>query len=679
MPQKKQKSYGFKKEKKFYGEKKQPPRDKQQVGIYNQGKGNFGFVDIVEEGVKKWFYVHETKKADAFPGDEVYFYTKVYRNKEEAVITEVKQRAETLVIGRLQMQKTFGFVIPESQYMPADIFVPGKFLNGATDGQRVGVQVIKWKGKNPEGRVVEILPAITEKWGRILWLALEWWARITFPGKVLEEAKNHSGDIDIHKESQRKDLRNMLTFTIDGADSKDLDDALSIQKEKDGGIRLYVHIADVTHYVTENSELDREARKRGTSIYMVNKVVPMLPESLSNGLCSLHPWEFKRTLTCEILVNNSGHIQESKVYESIIESDYRLTYSEVQEILDSIDWPHPNPLLKGEGEATNSEIQLQFWWTSSFELITALKQLSDLKKILSAYKDSKWVLHFDFPETKIEVDENDFPIRFYEYERYESHKIIEECMILANEAIAQQFQKYPFLYRVHETPDEEDVEKYIALLKKFEIDIEVPDISPKSFQKILNTIEWNKKQWALQKMLLRTLMKARYSERNFGHFWLASKFYSHFTSPIRRYPDLQIHRIIKEVIHKDITPERKSHYQEILPKVALRSSEREVLSERIEYKVRDYMAVQYMKDKVWQEFQAKVSGMIEKWFFVELPNTIEWFVEFWLSNLWYDAENFSIFSPISGVELTFWDDVVVTLVRVDEETLRLDFELVISQ
>jgi len=660
MHEKKKKiDYRSWKKKKFYWEKREPVREKQKVWVYQQGRGNFGFVDIVENWEKKGFYVHETKKADAFPGDEVYFYTKVYRNKEEAVITGVKQRSELLVVGKLQLQKSFGFVIPESQYMPADIFVPGKFLNGVIDGQRVGVQIVKWKWKNPEGRIVEILPAITEKSGRVLGIALEWGARITFPWKVLEDTKKYNGDIPKQEQDLRKDYRESLTFTIDGADSKDLDDALSIQKKSNGDFLLSVHIADVAHYVTENSELDREARKRGTSIYMVNRVIPMLPESLSNGLCSLHPWEPKRTLTCEILVDSTWHTKQSKVYESIIQSDFRLTYNEVQSILDK-----------------NHDGDLDFGWETSPELITALENLSELKRILSAYKNNKWVLHFDFPETKIEVDDKEFPIRFYEYERYESHKIIEECMILANEAIAYQFQKYPFLYRVHETPDEEDVEKFVALLKRFEIDIDVPDISPKTFQKILMAIQWNPKESALQKMLLRTLMKARYSEKNFGHFGLASKFYSHFTSPIRRYPDLQIHRIIKETIHDSFTQERKDHYQEILPKVAMRSSDREVLSERIEYRVRDYMAVQYMKDKIGQEFEAKVSGMIEKWFFVELPNTIEGFIEFWLSNLSYDAENFCVFNPITGDEYTFGDEVSVTLIRADQESLRMDFELV---
>lgn len=466
----------------------------------------------------------------------------------------------------------------------------------------------------------------------------------------------------------------------------------------------------------------------------------MLPEKLSNDLCSLHPWAPKLTLTCEILINSQWHTQSSKVYESVICSDYRLTYKEVQEVLNIHIWKWQWSIvsLRGGTEESSEPIwidtqdidsspvsstgsewrvweqewdikqqnkkkyikewqKLHFWWVADSQLIWALQSLSELRNILSKYKHSKWVLHFDFPETKIEVDEHEKPIRFYEYERYDSHKIIEECMILANEAVAYQFQKYPFLYRVHEVPDEEDVEKFAALLKKFDVEVNIPDISSKSFQHILTAIEWNPKSWALQKMLLRTLMKARYSEKNFGHFGLASKFYSHFTSPIRRYPDLQIHRIIKETLQRwnvktekrlkssltavkwrgNLSAERISHYQEILPKVALKSSEREVLSEKIEYRVRDYMAVQYMKDQIGQTFEAKVSWMIDKWFFIELPNTIEWFVEFWLSNLSYDAENFSIFSPTTGKELTFGDSVQVALIRADEETLRLDFELVI--
>ncbi len=656
--------------------KKSSPTPETQVGIYTQWKGNFWFVDTIDETSweKKWYYVYQNNRGEAFPWDTVYFYTKTYRGKQEAVITWVKERSDTLIIGRLQIQKWFGFVVPESQYLPADIYIPGKFLKWYSEWQRVGVQIINWNKKNPEGRIREILPEKNEKWGMILSIAAEWWARITFPQKVIDEANTWSWDIDPQEKQQRVDMTDMLTFTIDGADSKDLDDAISITPlytdTQQTGWKLYVHIADVTHYVPEKSDIDREAFKRGTSIYMVNKVIPMLPEVLSNNHCSLHPGEQKRTLTCEIDVNLSWHMIDSQVYTSIIDSDYRLTYAEVQEILDSspedADW-----------------YALHFWGTASPELVENIQQISQLKQALETYKDSQWMLHFDFPETKIEVDANDMPVRFYEYERYDSHRIIEQCMILANEAIAYQFHKIPFLYRIHETPDEDDVETYLKLLKKFDIDVEIPDISPKSFQKILNAIQGTPRWPALERLLLRTLKKAIYSEKNLWHFWLASKYYSHFTSPIRRYPDLQIHRIIKETLtwnQSQNTPSlkqnRKKHYQEILPKVAIQSSEREVKSEKIEYRVRDYMSVEYMKNKIWQRFEGNISGIIEKWFFVELPNTIEWFVSFWLSWLSYDADEISMFSPESGREYTFGDSVTVELISVDEENFRIDFELI---
>ncbi len=673
MPQKPKREHSRKKQKTFY--RSTPKKNKKEKrnpeneihGIYKQAQWNFGFVDTIdaETGKKQWYYVHESKKLDALEGDEVAFEVQRFRGKPEAIIKKVLKRSERLIVGTLQIQNSFGFVTTENQYVQTDIFIPGKSLKWYESGDRVGVQIINWKWKKPEGRIMEKIPKTWEKWADIMRIALEWGARITFPEKVMSEVRNFSDTVSKEEINKRRDMRNKLTFTIDGADSKDLDDAISIEKTQEGNYKLFVHIADVAHYVAEDSELDREARKRGTSIYLVNQVIPMLPPELSNGLCSLHPWEAKLTLTCEMTVNQKGHILNSEVYESVIDSNYRLTYKDVQSMI--------TPDEKIE--------ELEFWRDISKELWDNISTLHELKKTLEKYKNSKGVLHFDFPETKIEVDENENPIRFYEYERYESHKIIEECMILANEAVAQKYQKYPFLYRVHESPDEEDVEKFALLLKKFDVDVELTDISSKSFQNILKAIEWNPKSGALQKMLLRTLMKARYSEKNHGHFGLASSHYSHFTSPIRRYPDLQIHRIMKEILQSEqgnISIKRKEYYKEILPKVAIKSSDREVLSEKLEYRVRDYMAVKYMKDKVWEKFTAKISGMIEKWFFVELPNTIEGFVSFSLSGMSYDAENFMVWNPITGDEYTFWDEVEVELIRADSQTLRLDFGLVVS-
>lgn len=645
------------------GEKRNP--ENELVGVYKQGQWNFGFVDIIDENTweKQGFFVHESKKLDAFEGDEVAFEVQYFKGRPEAIIKKVLKRSEHLIIGTLKIGKTFAFVITESPLVKNDIFIPGKYIGGYPDGARVAVQILRWEGKNPEGRIIESLQALPEGREDIYKIAFEMGARRSFWEKVREELKKLPKNITWEDTKYRKDLRKLLTYTIDWAESKDLDDALSIQECAEG-YRLFVHIADVTHYIKENSNLDREARKRGTSIYLCDQVIPMLPSELSNGVCSLHPGEDKLTLTCEMLIDMQGKVQDSLVYESVIHSDFRLTYKEIDEI---VTWEINTGDESLFGKVFSPEL---------FENITLLKELTD---ILSQYKYQKWVLNFDFPETKIVLDTKWFPVEYKKYERYNSYKIIEECMVLANESIARMFQNYPFLYRVHELPDEEDVEKFSKIITSVDESIKLPkekNIRPKHFQNILEILKSSSCLQYFQKLLLRSLTKARYSEKNFGHFGLALEFYSHFTSPIRRYPDLQIHRIMKEIISKKYSWERKKHYQEILPKVARRSSETADRAEKMEYKVRDMMACKYMRDKIGQEFTGKISGMIEKWFFIELPNTIEGFIEFWFIGLEFNSEKFTILQTATWKELYFGDEVLVRLSYIDSQRMRLEFELV---
>jgi len=664
MPQKRRKNVKPFQKKKFSNkkhEKVSAPKDA-LIGVYKQGKGNFGFVDMVVDGVKSGYYVHETQKWDALPWDEVAFRIKNFKGKDEAVILKVTKRAENLIIGKLKLSKTYAFVIPEDSKIRSDIFIPWKFIEGYPDGTRVGVQVLNWKGKNPEGRIIETLDSFPEGRQDIYKIALEWWARVKFSDAVKKELKQVPQRISKGEIAKRRDMRDILTFTIDGAESKDLDDAISLIQYENGEIKLFVHIADVAHYVTENSALDREARKRATSIYLCDQVIPMLPKEISNGVCSLHPGEDKLTLTCEMRINTQGYVMESNVYETITHSDYRLTYKEVQEMVDGEKW---------------IDEELMFSEKVSQELLDTIKKLAQLKCILAEYKMKKGVLNFDFPETRIELDDDGNPVDFTQYQRYESHKIIEECMVLANESIGKKFSSFPFLYRIHEAPDEADVEKFMKLLERFGIAPKELELSPKWFQSILHILQSDEKLIHLQKLLLRTLTKAIYSEKNLGHFWLALEYYSHFTSPIRRYPDLQIHRIIKETLgKKKLYGKKRNHYKEILPKVALRSSEREQAAEKMEYRVRDMLAAKYMSDKVGQEFSAKVSWMIEKWFFVELENTIEWFVDFGLSLYTFDEEKFCLVHSQSWEEIHFGDTIQVVCSAVDTENFRIDFELV---
>jgi len=668
--------------------------------VYKQLQG-FWFVDVIDEvsGEKKWYFVHETKKSDAFEGDEVLFEVQMFRGKEEAIIKKVTQRSEHLIVGILQLRKTFAFVIPQNTKIEKHIFIPGKFIEGYREGAMVAVKILKWEGKNPEGRIVEILDDIPEGRRDIYEIAFEMGARKRFSEKVKQEVRRlQNPDLAKIKNIERIDVRNLLTYTIDGAESKDLDDALSIERT-DTWYRLFVHIADVAEYVYENSELDREARKRATSIYLVDQVIPMLPSELSNGLCSLHPWEAKLTLTCEMELDESGRVLKSQVYESIIESDYRLTYREVDEITQQIPSSQPSPLEEKERATSEKKnvaplsskgerIQewgkiwdsLQFWKTLSLELQKNILLLKELADVLEKNATKRGSLDFDFPETKIILDEAGVPLEYKKYERYYSYKIIEVCMVLANESVAKLFSKIPFLYRIHEEPDEEDIERFLKLLEKVDTDsknTELPksNISSRDIQSLLVYLKSQEQLAWLQKLVLRSMKKAAYSEKNIGHFWLALTHYSHFTSPIRRYADLQIHRIIKEVIHKKNTPEKKLHYKEILPKVARVCSEKSDKAEKMEYRVRDMLACKYMSDRIWEVFDAKISGIIDKGFFIELENTIEWFID--ISKLPYIPlkEEFSLLHQESWNRLKFWDSVRVELIAVDIQKMRIEFEL----
>lgn len=627
------------------------------VGIYKQGQWAFGFVDTVNEqtGEKKGYFTHESKKLDAFEGDEVAFEVQHFKGREEAQVTKVLKRSEHLIVGTLKVGKTYAFVMSQNPLIKNDIFIPGKYIWGYSDGAQVAVQIIKWESKNPEWRIIESLEGLPKGREDIYKIAFEMWARKSFSPAVMDETKSLNDYISESDLKYRKDCRDLLTYTIDGAESKDLDDAISLEKVDSGHI-LYVHIADVSHYVREDTPLDREARKRGTSIYLADQVIPMLPKEISNGLCSLHPGEDKLTLTCEMHIDKTWKMTKSEVYNSVIISDYRLTYKEIDEF---VSWE------------IKSWDDLLFGEKVSEYLSENIKDLKILTDILSQNTENRGSLDFDFPETKIILDDTWHPTEYKKSVRYNSYKIIEECMVLANESVSKQYQKYPFLYRVHEDPDGEDVEKFTKMLETVIPGTKIPE----DFPWILSLLQSDSGLQYLQKLLLRSLSKARYSEKNLGHFGLALKFYSHFTSPIRRYPDLQIHRIIKEIAQWKFGAERRDYYNEILPKVARRSSETADKSEKMEYKVRDMLACKYMADKLGQEFTGNISGMIEKWFFIELPDTIEWFVDYGMTGLSYNPEKM-LLEDATWKELHFGSEVQVKLIDIDEQRKRLEFELV---
>lgn len=626
------------------------------VWIYREGKGDYGFVDTERNGEKKGYYVHNTKKWEALDGDEVMFFVKVFKGKEEAEVTRVVKRAERIFVGEIQFtKKTFWFFIPSSSLLKTDVFIGERNTLGARHGDKVAVKIISWKWKNPEGQIIEILGSGNEPWIDVMALALEWGARTRFPNEVVKEAEKVSEE-KTPLDKGRKDLTKLFTFTIDGEDAKDLDDAISIEKFENGNYKLFVHIADVTHYVKENSFLDREALKRGTSIYLADRVIPMLPEALSNGVCSLNALEEKLTLTCEMDVAQNGKIIGSRVYESLIKSNYRLTYSWVQNLFS---WK----------ETTKDDT-----------LLESIKNAYDLKRKIEAYRKKNGYLEFDFDEPKIKVDEKWNPIEIKKYEKQESNKVIEHFMISANEAVSKKFSKVPFLYRIHPNPDGEDVEKVVKTIKNY-----FPLVGNNlNFEAVLKQVSGNN---ALSRLLLRALPKAIYSERNEGHFGLGLEFYSHFTSPIRRYPDLQIHRIIKQKLSGKLDMGKIISYKKSLREVAKLTSELERKAEEIERKVDDLMKMKYMKNHIGEEFVGTISGAIAKGIFVELENTVEGFIP--LDSLQtklgskkkgsyfeFFEESLTFINRATGLSLRFGDTLKIKVIGVDETYLRTEFEFI---
>lgn len=623
----------------------------QHTWIYREGKGDYGFVDEEIKWKKKGYYVHYNNKKNALDGDEVSFIVKIFKGKEEAEIEEIIKREKRVLVWKLQRTKNgYGFVVFENNpFFKQDIFIKEKNLLNALDWEKVAVLVDTWKGKNPEGKIIERLGTEESTKVDIISIAFEGGARVKFPIRVLDEAKDILKIWEL-KENKRINLTNLFTFTIDGEDAKDLDDAISLKKLDNGNFKLFVHIADVAHYVKEKSFLDEEALKRATSIYLVDRVIPMLPSEISNGVCSLNPHEKKLTLTCEMDIDKHGKTIATRVYESIIQSDFRLSYKQVEKIRE------------------NNFQDKELW--------EILKEAYILKEIIANYRKKNGYLSFDFDEVFIEVDEKGNPINIKKYEKFESHKVIEHFMINANEAIAKKFSTFPFLYRVHPDPQREDIENMIKQLSNY-ISLDKNDTS---IEKVIQKAEGNN---FLSRLILRSLPKAIYSAKNEGHFGLGLEFYSHFTSPIRRYPDLQIHRIIKEKLAGNLSPSRIIHYKNILDQVADTSSEKERQAEKIERRVNDLMKIKYMEDKIWQVFMGKISGMIPKGFFVELENTVEGFVD--ILNLdtkktkkssWEFIENALMFKNTFSWEVfKFGDSVKIKLISVDTKLLRLDFKL----
>lgn len=578
------------------------------VGRMQGHKKGFGFIIPDSEQLEDVYIGLEHMKG-AMHNDRVVarLYKKEMEEKPEGEIIRILERANTIIVGKYEKTRNLGFVLPDESRLYYDVFIPEGQDQGARDGDKVVVKVEKWPKprRNPEGRVIDILGPKDSPGVDVMSLIHRLNLPKSFPKKVHQEAQEVQKEIKEKDLLQRLDLRDRQIFTIDGADAKDFDDAISLENIEGEGVRLGVHIADVSEYVQEGNYLDQEAKERGTSVYLVDRVIPMLPEELSNDICSLKPQEDRLTITLFMDIHlETGEIQNYSFHRSVIQSQYRLTYEQV------------NEYLKGEAEPEDKE------------LLKTLRRMEHLANVLSKNKKARGSMDFDFPEPVIILDDQGHPVDILRRNRGMAEVLIEEFMVKSNEVVAEHFAKreLPFIYRIHEQPDIQDIQTLNEFLHNFGFHIRERkgELSPGSFQTVLEKVKGRREERLIHTVLLRSLKQARYSVQNVGHFGLASPYYTHFTSPIRRYPDLIIHRLLKEHMERGtLSSFRLEQLDSLLPQIARDSSDRERRAMEGERESVDMKMVEYMEERVGNIYKGIISSVQPFGFFVELENLVE--------------------------------------------------------
>ena len=595
---------------------------KHLTGIFTSHSRGFGFVTV--EGEPEDIFISEDDIGGAFHNDKVELIIKAAPagKRKEGKIIKVLEHVTTMMVGYFQKNKNFGFVKPDNQRFASDVFVPIERSKGAVTGHKVVVELTKYGDEKhkPEGKVVEILGHVNDPGVDIMSIVKGYDLPTEFSEKVLNQAERVAKDVSEADMAGRMDLRDWQMVTIDGEDAKDLDDAISIERDGENYI-LGVHIADVTNYVQENSALDREALKRGTSVYLVDRVIPMLPHTLSNGICSLNAGEERLALSCIMTINEKGVVIDHTIAETVVCVDKRMSYTSVKKILEEQD----------EEEITKYET-----------LVPMFELMAELSGILREKRRQRGSIDFDFPETKMVLDGNGRPIDIKPYDRNVATKIIEDFMLVASETVAEDYfwQEIPFVYRTHESPDEDKVKKLATFINNFghSLHISNKEVRPKEIQKLLAKVEGTAEEALISRLALRSMKQAKYTPENTGHFGLAASYYCHFTSPIRRYPDLQIHRIIKENLRGRMNDDRRAHYDAILTEVAKKSSERERLAEEAERETIKLKKVEYMAERIGEVFEGVISSITKWGVYVELPNTIEGLIH--VTNMYDDHYNY---------------------------------------
>lgn len=642
------------------------PEENMRAGIFMATQRGFGFVR--SEGEDEDIFIPESACGNAFHGDLVQVRLTgqggYSGRRKEGEIVHVLERKQHTIVGTFTRNGNVTFVIPDNEKFVRDIYIPKSKTMDAVEGHKVVVEILDYgnQDKSPEGQVIHILGHANDPGVDILSVVKGFDLPEEFPEEVMRQVSKIPDHTDLSEYAGRIDLRGVDTVTIDGEDAKDLDDAITISKRNDGTFELGVHIADVSHYVTEQSALDREALRRGTSVYLVDRVIPMLPHKLSNGICSLNAGEDRLALSCIMIMDEKGELKQHRIAESVVRVTERMSYTDVNDIV-----THHKPETCERYAA----------------LVPMFETMKELAVILRKKRKKQGSIDFDFPECKIKLDKNGKPVDIVPYERNTATKIIEEFMLAANKTVAEEYfwLELPFLYRTHAYPDREKIQELARMTAGFGYHMKVgkDEVHPREIQKLIEQIEGTKEEAFLSRLTLRSMKRAQYSTLNEGHFGLATQYYCHFTSPIRRYPDLQIHRIIKENIRYGLEGKRYAHYEAILPETAKQSSDRERRADEAEREVEKMKKAEYMLSHIGEQYDGVISGVTSWGIYVELPNTVEGMVR--LSDMdddryFFEEEQYRVIGHDSGREFRMGQQVTVEVWNVDKMTHTIDFRMV---
>jgi len=637
--------------------------------IQMHAKG-FAFL-IPDDEADQDIYIHHSDLTSAMNNDLVLVRiekTGEFGNRPEGSVIRILERGTTEVVGTFEDNQSFGFVVADDKRVPNDIFIPKNKINGAIQGHKVVARITRFPEgqRSAEGEILKILGHENDPGIDILSIIYKHGIHMEFPEDVLQHATSVPETVADAEMKERRDLRDEVIITIDGADAKDLDDAVTVSKLPNGNYKLGVHIADVSYYIEENSPMDQEALERGTSVYLVDRVIPTIPHRLSNGICSLNPRVDRLTLSCEMEIDSTGKVVHHEIFQSVIRTTERMTYHDVNQIL-------------VEKDATLRE--------KYKELVPMFEHMEKLAKILRGKRMGRGAIDFDFKEAKVVVDDEGKATDVVIRERSVAERLIEEFMLAANETVAEHFHwlNVPFVYRIHENPDEDKLQSFFEFLSGMGIRVKgvANDIHPQQLQKILENVEDRPEEMIVSKLMLRSMKQAKYDPNSIGHFGLAATYYTHFTSPIRRYPDLIVHRLIRTyLINKQMNKKVIDKWEQLLPDITKHASFMERRAVDAERETDDLKKAEYMLDKIGEVYKGVISSVTSFGLFVELENTVEGLVHVsYLTDDYYHfiEKNYSLVGEMTRKVYRIGQEVNVRVIKVNLEERVVDFEIVRSE